>query len=61
MPIVTASVLADMASSTSSAGAMMERIGGGAQGQMSQDWAVENLFGATKMSGSEVSNRRTRR
>jgi hypothetical protein len=33
---LTASVLADIAASTSSAGTMMERIGGRAQGQMSQ-------------------------
>lgn len=33
---LTASVLADIAASTSSAGTMMERIGGRAQGQMSR-------------------------
>jgi hypothetical protein len=33
---LTASVLADIAASTSSAGTMMERIEGRAQGQMSQ-------------------------
>jgi hypothetical protein len=33
---LTASVLADIAASTASAGTMMERIGGRAQGQMPQ-------------------------
>jgi len=38
---LTASVVSDIAASTSSAGTMMERIGGRAQGQMSQGAAVE--------------------
>jgi len=38
---LNASVFASIAASTSSAGTMMERIGGRAQGQMSQWAAVE--------------------
>ena len=42
---LTAGVFADIAASTSSAGTMMERIEGGAQGQMSQrDCGKENLL-----------------
>jgi hypothetical protein len=44
-PISGLELAIEIAACAASAGTMMEQIGGGAQGQMSQGWAVEN-FGA---------------